>query len=278
MTNKLLKPSCSLKVRVYTNNVRFDNRNHPDKGELPWALRKVGVTGSIKFNAYPGLANVVNLQEVLHNQLNDIIEELGPEWAFYGVGRTDGKTKGEYSPIFYKKREWKLLESKTIWLSETPDVPGSKSWDAALERICTIVVLENRTFPNLKIKFLNTHFDHQGVIARRESAKIIAGEMKNETLPAILSGDFNTQPIDEPYLILKGAGFKDSRVAASDIYGFHGGTFTGFDKEKIPSMIIDYVWSNNFSPTNYGVLENNFGEFFSDHRPVVADFSIKSDD
>lgn len=274
MTNLLNKTHNALKVRVYTNNIRFDNRRYPDKGEQPWTLRKVGVISSINFNTFLGIANVVNLQEVLHNQLEDIIEGLGPKWAYYGVGRADGKTKGEYSPIFYKKSEWKLLESKTIWLSETPNVPGSKGWDAALERICTIIVLESKREPGLKIKFLNTHFDHQGVIARRESAKIIAEEMQNELLPAILSGDFNTQPTDEPYLILKAVGFNDSRVTAKNVYGFHDGTFTGFDKDREPHIIIDYVWSNNFPPTNYGVLENNFGEFFSDHRPVVADFSI----
>lgn len=298
-----------INLRMYTNNIRFDNK-HVDPGEAHWSSRKQLVTSSIDFNTNEGNANIVCLQEVLRNQLQDILYNLNNEnttnkWSYFGVGRTDGVLEGEFAPILFKNSEWEIIENRTLWLSDTPDVP-SRGWDAALERIVTIVTLRSKASPEIVLNFFNTHFDHRGVKARRRSAMLIAEKMENyNKYPSFLCGDFNTQPTDEPYQILKSLGFKDSRTLIDDLHSHgHLSTFTGFDKLNEVNTIIDYIWApyfaqngnllphlaesenNNYYGWNlhethkidirdFSIQHSYYHEMYmSDHRPVVADFTI----
>lgn len=295
-----------LTLRLYTNNIRFDNKNYPDKYEQPWEIRKFQSINSMQFNTFQGNGNIICLQEVLHNQLIDILQGLNDiqEWNYYGVGRTDGEKSGEFAPILYKDQDFKIIENSTFWLSPTPDVP-SKGWDAALERIVTMVTFQSRLNPEIKFNIFNTHYDHRGVEARRKSSQLIVDKMKNyNDYPSFLCGDFNTEPNDEPYHILTKAGFKDGKILIDkkSAYGFVT-TFTGFDINNEPISRIDYIWSPSFTrilsnsnnDTNqdsdddndndksyevtlkqFGILSNWFnGHHFSDHRPVVSTYELR---
>lgn len=264
----------AMKIRLYTNNIRYDNRNI-GQGENYWEKRQPLISESIRFHTQAG-PSIVCLQEVLHNQLKDIIGNLNggadtSTWDYYGIGREDGKTKGEYSPIFFRMADWELVSSKTYWLSPTPEKP-SIGWDAVLERIVTEVILKSKA-TNKKVKVLNTHFDHIGVKARRELVKLIMSKMEQGPEPAFLCGDFNTQPTDEPYKILQSSGFKDSRIQGT-IYGYNT-TFSGFNHDHEDNTIIDYIWAGSGTQwQSYGVLPNYFDSYMSDHRPVIADYLI----
>jgi len=296
-------PWSNVYLRVYTNNIRYDNRNNQDPFEELWNVRKTELINSIDFNTATGNANVVCLQEVLHDQLHDILDglnenvEKGGEWTYYGVGRSDGLTEGEYAPILYRQRGWKMLENKTFWLSETPDHP-SIGWDAALERIVTMVTLQSRASSSIRINFFNTHFDHKGVVARKKSAQLIADKMKNyNSYPSFLCGDFNTEPADEPYQILTDASYKDARVTIPKKYSYgFTSTFSGFNRNEEVNTIIDYIWSPSFTKgigglsdsgeksgkylvelQHFGILENFYKGFhFLDHRPVIANYKVKT--
>ena len=167
-------------INVMSYNIRYAS---PNDGPNLWQKRKdemINILCKIK-------PNIIGLQEVVHNQLIDIKEGMN-EYSFIGVGREDGKTKGEYSPIFYSNKELKLLESNTFWLSETPD-QISVGWDAALERVCTYA----RFFQIKSGKefwVFNTHFDHIGNLARSNSVKLILSKIKYLTLfiPLIFLG------------------------------------------------------------------------------------------
>ena len=113
------------------------------------------------------------MQEVVYPQLNDLIVSL-ESYEHLGVGRKDGKTEGEYSPIFYKKEKFKVLKANTFWLSQTPD-SVSKGWDASLERICTYGLFQNQITQE-KIWVFNTHFDHRGEKARINSVDLLVNE------------------------------------------------------------------------------------------------------
>lgn len=263
----------AMKLRLYTNNIRYDNKNLVP-GEHSWKERGPLVTESIRFHTQAG-ASVVCLQEVLRNQLEDILGDLNlknkHDWDYYGVGRTDGKYKGEYAPILWRTADWNVIDRKTYWLSPTPDVP-SKGWDAALERIVTTVILELK-HNGQRIKVLNTHFDHKGVTARRELAKLIMSKMEAGSETPFLCGDFNTQPTDEPYKLLTKGGFKDSRIQGKG-YGYNS-TFSDFNRQKEANTIIDYIWADKNSHwRTYGVVPNYFDFYMSDHRPVIADYEI----
>jgi len=148
-------------LHVMTWNIRYDN---PGDGENAWPHRKDWVAEIIRREK----ADIIGLQEVLKGQLDDLTQRL-PEMVAYGVGRDDGKMKGEYAPILYRRDRFELLDKSTFWLSKTPDVSGSKDWDAALTRIASWVKLKDKQTGKV-FYFINTHFDHRGAEARLQSA------------------------------------------------------------------------------------------------------------
>ena len=173
-------------VKVMSYNIRL---NVESDGENKWDFRKDRVANLINYYE----PDFIGGQEVTHGQLIDLTDRL-PNYSFIGVGRDDGKEKGEYSCIFYKKEKYKLLQQSTFWLSPTPD-SISKGWDAAIVRVCTYGL-----FKDIKTKkqfwVFNTHFDHIGKEARLESSKLIVEQIKRlntKNYPVILSGDFLQQ-------------------------------------------------------------------------------------
>jgi endonuclease/exonuclease/phosphatase family metal-dependent hydrolase len=199
------------------------------------------------------------------------------EYGYAGVGRDDGKTQGEYVPIFYKKERFTCLQSGHFWLSTVTDRPN-KGWDAALPRICTWVRLQelktNRIF-----WFFNIHFDHIGVTARRESAKLILrkiDEMCGEE-PVILTGDFNVDQHDESYVLLQTSGqLTDSYKAAKIRYAM-AGTFNGYNPNEDSDSRIDHIFvSFGFDVVRYGILTDSYRDSTSirlpsDHFPVKVE-------
>ncbi|MEO0334695.1 MAG: endonuclease/exonuclease/phosphatase family protein, partial [Bacteroidota bacterium] len=186
------EPSPTLKVISF--NIRYDN---PGDGEHRWDNRKERVVNLLKFYQ----ADVFGLQEALHHQVT-YVEEYFPNYRRVGVGRDDGNTKGEYSPIFYDTTRLQNIAQGTFWLSTTPDKP-SKEWDAALPRIATWVILQNKSTGD-KVLVCNTHFDHRGDIARLESAKLLQKKLPTlaDDASVILMGDFNSDPDSAPYQAL----------------------------------------------------------------------------
>ena len=151
-------------------NIRYDAQSDAKNGN-GWKQRAQHIRNLIYYEWW----DLVGLQEVLDHQLEELKAGLS-EYEAIGVGRNDGKKKGEYAPILYKKSRMRCLQSGTFWLSETPDKVGSKGWDAALPRICTWAQFEDK---NTKWKFwmFNLHMDHVGTKARSESAKLVSAKV-----------------------------------------------------------------------------------------------------
>ena len=174
-------------IRVVSFNVRYDTSRD---GEDAWPRRKNDV---IRFLSEQR-PTIFGLQEPLKHQVAEIAEGLGAEYARYGVGRDDGKNRGEFNPIFYDKTVLEIIDSGVFWLSETPDDPGTKFRSSSLPRIVTwgrfIIRESSRSF-----YFFNTHFDHRGQEARLESAVLISRRILElcDMGPAVLIGDFNEE-------------------------------------------------------------------------------------
>ncbi|KAK9458336.1 Endonuclease/exonuclease/phosphatase [Dipodascopsis uninucleata] len=262
-----------LAVRVYSHNIRYA-AEHCFKGEEPWSVRKAHVAGSIAFNTINQLA-VVLLQEVLHSQLCDLLELLGDDWTYTGVGRDDGSKAGEYAPILYRKSQFKVELKRTVWLSETPSVP-SKGWDAASVRILNMILLNCKSKERV-FYVLNTHLDDQGSLARKKSAQLIMKIIKSlESHDAlVLAGDFNSEQDQDAYQIFS-KDLKDGRTHSISklMYG-NTHTYTGFGDEK--ESVIDYIFVYpGVEVKSCSVLNNKFEDspLSSDHRPVVCDIVI----
>ncbi|TCC94258.1 endonuclease/exonuclease/phosphatase family protein [Pedobacter frigiditerrae] len=253
---------------IATFNIRYDNPK--DSGNL-WVDRAPIVSNLIRFHNF----DVFGVQEGLKNQLDDMSKAL-PEYARYGRGRDDGKEAGEHSAIYYKKDRFKLVKSGDFWLSETPNVPG-KGWDATCcNRICTWVYLEDI---KTKKKFytFNVHFDHQGIIARKESGKLMVLKIKeiagNE--PVLLTGDLNASRESEWYLSVANSGIvKDTYTDVKYPYQ-NNSSSNGF---RIPRgmTVIDHIFmSKQFKATRWGILTDTyFGKYPSDHFPVTATVNL----
>jgi len=205
--------------------------------------------------------------------MQDLLAGL-PDYYYVGVGRDDGKAKGEYSAIFFKKVKLRLIEESTFWLSETPE-NISVGWDAALPRICTYALFEHIESKR-KYWHFNTHFDHLGVNARAESAKLIVSKIASLVEgeeAVVLSGDFNAEPQQEPILVLKNS-FEDP----ADRVELQGpmGTFSGFQLNTNLDRRIDYIFYKSVKPLEYQHLDTKRSNkrWISDHLPIYFQFKL----
>jgi endonuclease/exonuclease/phosphatase family metal-dependent hydrolase len=259
-----MQPLSAQTIRVATYNIKYDNTRDAVNN---WSRRKGEVVGLIKYHGF----ELFGTQEGLHHQLEDMKKGL-QGFEYVGVARDDGKQQGEYSAFFYDTNTFNLLQSGTFWLSETPGKP-SKSWDAALPRICTWGELEHKS-SGKKFFVFNAHFDHVGVKAREESAKVIM--RKAESLApdghVIMMGDFNFEPDAQPYAVITEK-MEDSFIKTSTAPYGPEGTFNGFNWERAPDRRIDFIFTKGPWKTEaYATISDSNNMLYpSDHFPVVVD-------
>ncbi len=256
-------------LRIASFNLRYDT---PNDGENAWPHRKEMVKGLIRFHAL----DIVGTQEGLKHQLEGILEL--DNYTYTGVGRDDGKDRGEHSAIIYNKDRFSLLEHGDFWFSETPEKP-SKGWDATCcNRICSWAKFKD-TASGKEFFVFNAHYDHQGQEARRNSSTILLGRIDQiaRGYPVFVTGDFNAVPEDEPIQAIYNSGRLNDAylVTEQPPYGTVG-TFTGYRLDAPMKNRIDYVWvTPGITVKRYGVLNDiQYGRFPSDHFPVVVDASF----
>lgn len=257
-------------LRVMSFNVRYATA--PD-GENAWEKRT-----DLFFETITRFApDLIGFQEVLAVQYDAIATRM-PGHAFAGVGRDDGARKGEFSSVGFRRDRFTLVASGTFWLSETPDTPGSKSWDAALPRICTWVRLRE-TGTGRELVFANTHFDHRGKIARQEAARVLSERLGPIAagVPAILTGDFNINEDNPAYAVLTRPArpewipWIDAYRAVNPERRPDEASFNGFKDVKQGSRI-DFVFHTRHFRATAATIDRSSreGRFPSDHYPVTA--------
>lgn len=252
-------------LTIASFNIRYQNSSDSIHGN-GWQQRCPVICSLIQFNDF----DVFGAQEVLHGQLVDMLAGL-PGYDYIGVGRDDGKTKGEYASIFYKKDKFKVLESGNFWLSEVTDRPN-KGWDAALPRICTWAKFEDIE-TGFEFFFFNLHMDHIGVKARENSARLVLKKIEEmcDDLPVILTGDFNVDQHSPNYAVLEGSDLlKDAYHEASVRYALNG-TFNNFQPNSKTDSRIDHVFvSSDFVVKRYGILTDTYRTEIEDSRSETS--------
>jgi endonuclease/exonuclease/phosphatase family metal-dependent hydrolase len=258
-------------LRVLTFNIRYDN---PGDGMYSWAKRKPQVFALIQ-REKPGIAC---FQEVLSNQAQDLSRAL-PGYEHYYTGRDDGQLAGEGCPIYWDTAAYNFLQGSAFWLSETPDVPGSKSWSTACTRIATWVFLSDRKTGRHFFVF-NTHLDHISALARENGTRVLLKALDSLAGKAevILTGDLNSLPTDIPWKLITESGIRDVRLIADPAGKTEAPcTFIGFPAEFKPGNTIDYIFFRaprhavELSCEERVLNDNRDGLYPSDHLPVVAD-------
>ena len=254
-------------IRVMSFNIRF---GAADDGKNSWPHRRYLVLETIQMFG----PDLLGAQEVLGFQVEFLQKNL-KGYGFHGVGREDGKAKGEFVPIFYRLDRFALLDAGHFWLSETPKLAGSRSWDAALPRMLSWVILRDRQGKGRPFAFANAHFDHRGSQARLESAKLIGRWAESVEMPVILAGDFNAGEGSDPYNALmraKGlASFVDSYRAIHPEKNPREGTFSHWIGRREGKRIDWILHSAKFLTLNASInYTNEEGRYPSDHYPVQA--------
>jgi endonuclease/exonuclease/phosphatase family metal-dependent hydrolase len=261
-------------VKVMTMNVRYDN---PDDSINAWPNR-IPLFSRVISEEKPDL---LGLQEVLWHQY-EAMDSVLKEYSSVGVGRDDGARGGELNPVFFRKERFDLVRTLTFWLSDTPEVPGSKGWGASLPRIVTWIELADKNNHD-HFYFFNTHFAHDSDSARIMSSKILLKEVEKiaEGFPYIVTGDFNMLPYSTGYSILTGPAesvpvLKDSYFVSERKPAGPAFTFNGFS-DKPGTGRIDYIFvKNGMRVLNHSTLvEKDKKIFISDHWPVTSRVLIK---
>lgn len=251
----------SFNVLCYGNGIHF------------WTKRMPLVVRAIR-NCDP---DTFGVQEAHYGWIR-FLNAAFPDYGYVGVGRDNGKKKGEFSAVFYKKEKFEVLDKGTFWLSETPEKAGSKGWDAACVRICSWAKFKRKS-DGKEFVHLNTHLDHIGEVAMQKGAELVAerGTQIANGAPAFFTGDFNVTPDSAPCNAVKACGFEDARdlteLTDKDI------TFHAFapNDPNVPKSVIDYVFcKGNIKVKRFKVMRKLVdGELPSDHYPIYADVELR---
>ena len=254
-------------IKIISYNIR---NNNPNDGKDIWENRRETITDFIEKEA----PDFLGLQEVNYPQILYLNSNL-INYNFIGVGRDDGKTRGEFSPIYFNESKYNLLLSNTFWLSKTPN-DISVGWDAAMERICTYWLFEQKN-DGTKLWVFNTHFDHIGNVAREKSVDLILSKIKDLTKDKdqiIITGDFNLSDDSVPIKKLQNF-YNDVNIKMDNNSKFYG-TFNNFKIDNNYNNRIDYIFYKNFDlikSSHLHVLTGQ-GRWASDHHPVIAILKI----
>ena len=259
---------------IMSFNIRYPN---PDDGMNYWPRRKEMVASMITFYG----ADLIGVQEAFRSQLDELMDLL-PAYQWVGLCRTDGSTApdpdNEFSAIIYKTSRFEVIRNETFWLSEHPEEVGKKGWDAALPRIVSWAEMKDKT-TNKNFFHFNTHFDHRGKEARKNSARLVLQKLHEIAgdQPVLLSGDFNARPESIPYRTLVNEEnefhVKDAILLSKNRHHGPWSTSTsGFKFPGVPGGRIDYIFvKNGVEVIKHAILSDSWGgRLPSDHLPVFA--------
>jgi endonuclease/exonuclease/phosphatase family metal-dependent hydrolase len=254
----------SLKAMTY--NIRLDVASD---GNNAWPLRKDFFASQIQFYE----PDILGVQEAMPHQVVDL-EQLLPQYNQVGIGR-EGVGKGESSNIFYKKDKFKIIQTNTFWLSDTPE-SISMGWDAACHRVCTYALFQE-VKTNQFFWVFNTHLDHMGNQAKTKGLELILSkinQLNTKKQAVILMGDFNSEPLEERMIALKKIMNDAREVSINKPFG-PAGTFNNFEHDKPVTALIDYVFiskESNLKVKKYAILSDSKDlKYPSDHLPVYVE-------
>jgi len=251
---------------IMSFNIRFDTE---EDGTNKWSNRKEACVEMIQ-EVQP---TVFGIQEGLYNQVHYLDENL-PNYQYFGVGRDDGYSSGEYAAVFYSTNHFELIEGNSFWLSETPEYP-SLGWDANNIRIVSWVKLKDLNTDNVLYVF-NTHFDHKGKTAQLESSKLLVNRIEDivteSSAPVLITGDFNMlvgnsrmAPIIEQYFSARRFALRSDNIPSFNAWG-----------REILNRNIDFVFYQNATALSFKTIVKSYEvPYISDHYPIISHFEYQ---
>jgi len=266
----------STELKVVSFNIRFGTAAD---GENYWDKRREFLIETIKA-LNPDL---LGTQETLGFQRDYLARELA-NYDSLGVGRDDGKEAGEMMALYYRKSRFEKIDGGHFWLSETPDIAGSRTWDSSLPRMVTWVKLRDKAQADGRaLLFMNTRFDHRGSIARLESAKLLRARVSElgQDSYVVITGDFNADQNSPPYDALfsridgESSPVVDTYRSVCSEKQEDEGTFSGFNALEVKGPRIDWIGGTRNWKIRSASIDRTSrdGRTPSDHFPVTATLS-----
>ena len=249
------------------NVVSYNIRNSSGgDGSNDWEYRREATLNMLRAEN----PDLVGMQEVLLDQRKYINHKMR-QYKQIGVGRDDGHLVGECMAIYVLKKRFKVLDSGTYWLSETPE-KVSRGWDGACRRTLTWAKLRDKK-THQEMYFFNTHLDHVGRVARREAVLLICHFIKTMVpagTPVILTGDLNSDISDAIFRPLEAAGMVAAREVAP--VTSHQGSYNGWGTCV---GVIDHIFVRDVTSQEFRTLDGDYGApYISDHYPIALTFTI----
>jgi endonuclease/exonuclease/phosphatase family metal-dependent hydrolase len=222
------------------------------------------------------MENEIDIVGTQENELRQQTYLIANLTGYQGLGVTNntGGNNGESNSIFFRTARFTLIKSGKFWLSETPNVAGSKSWDSGYIRMAIWVILEDKT-TGRRLFFINTHIDHLGIVtAQRRQVEVLLQKIEElrEGLPVILTGDFNMWPNNSNIAVINNSFLVHTRDVAQTTtglsYSFHGWNNTPLNER----YLADYIFAGDgVNVYLHSVMPEKLdGNYVSDHAPVVA--------
>ena len=251
-------------IKVMSFNIR--NISSKDTGKKSWEVRKTAFIPMIEDHK----PTVVGIQEA-HLPQQKWLGENWKDYGYVGKGRSaSNPDKDEFVPVFYRTKAVELVKWDCFWLSETPDVPGSKSWDSKYPRIATWAIFRHIA-SGKKFFFINTHIDVGSTVAPGKSMEVLVNKMSGlnpEGLPVVLTGDFN-QEIDSDIFSRVKAFMTNVRLSAPITDSKY--TYTGFGTAK-HMTVVDHIFCTGFKALKFETIDKVYQDIphISDHYPVIG--------
>jgi endonuclease/exonuclease/phosphatase family metal-dependent hydrolase len=269
-------------VRVMSFNVRFAKPGHSEAvSENNWNDAKFSRRERAVRVIQENSPDLLGVQEAREGQIADLKKAL-PDYEFYGVGRDDGKTGGEFSGIFFRKSRFTQIAAGSFWLSATPDKPGTTFSFNKLPRIASWVRLKDNE-SNREFVLLNMHWDHQDENAREKAAELVRERLSaiGGDLPLVVIGDFNSFEDTPAFKTLVGKADSSGRKLADSFRELHPkrspseASFDGWKGTTKGSRIDFILHTSEFTPVAAEIVRKSYeGRWPSDHYPVTATFTF----
>ncbi len=257
-------------LTVMSFNIRYGTAKD---GENHWTERREMLLDVIREQD----ADIVGLQEALASQIDEIVAAV-PVYAVVGVGRDDAARAGEFSAILFRKDRLRVAEAGTFWFSDTPSIPGSKSWGNNITRISTWARFVDRDGHGFY--HFNLHLDHESQPSRERSTVLLKQRIDARAAkePVVVTGDFNVGERNPALVALVGTGQGDATASFVDTFRVRHpddttvGTFTAFKFGATGGEKIDYVLvPPGTEVLGADIVRTSRNERYpSDHFPVVA--------
>lgn len=214
------------------------------------------------------------VQEATSKWLNILQDKLGDKYAYVAQMR-DGKSSSESSAVFYNKDKYELIDSGTIWLSDTPEVFASKFTLSFCPRIATWAVLQNKA-SGKQYTHINTHLDHILESVRVKQVKVLQNkisELMTMGYPVVCTGDFNTKQDADAYNQMKEM-LKDSKFIAEE--SDDGATYINYGRNALETKPIDFVFvSDGIKVNSYKIIDEKIDRMYlSDHAGLCVDIEL----